>query len=432
MSTRFDVLLKSNSSKDIKRKMNKIKNIKFNIQKYNKKLYQQEGIPETLDSIIEIEHNVKDKDSTFKDTKDKVRQIFFEKTKYEDEMLHLGSGSYGDVFSVSYKNISYAVKMIEIEDLVSFLDEVRISILFSNENIGPKVKVVYKIYIKNKHNLGYGFIVMEKLKYTLTNYIKYKNENVNEELIKNLLKKSLNVGFACFDYKGSNIMMNNNNYIRLIDFGEFCCDLPSNIDKHAIIDIQMINISFMLKRNNNKNIFIDDIKNILRNKERFNKIVNLFVQKTSACNIIDKFGRGHFTFTTKMIRTFNHYITLRLMKMFQLNKGYNYFKDKKPKLLNNNFGNRNMQLIQGRNQNENKEIWMVRLIVALNFILSKSIKSNKDLLPNKYLHLIEKKQKIKYTRRNRLVSRKYLKQSRNRKNTRRNRLGSRTKIRKNK
>jgi len=383
-NSRLNILINSskmNKNREVEKKLNKVKNIKFKIQKYNKEIYDEKGIPEAINSIIDLKYTGKlTLDSSEKDIKENIKRLFFKKTKYVDDTYHLGSGSYGVVFSVSdNNNNSLAVKMVEIYDEVSFLDEIRLSLLFSNEKIGPKILGLYKIDVVNKYSIGYGFIIMEKMKYTLDNYLQMGF--VNEDILIDLFKKSLNLGFACFDYKASNIMLNNTNYIRLIDFGEFCCDTDRDTDVEAILDVQIINMAFTTDHFYHIDIFNDIIKNILYDKERFNRIINLFSKSTRACNISDKFGQRHETLTSKMIRTFNHYITSRLIKKYQLYKGYKFFKDNKSKYLDYSFADENVNTIK----TSDKKIWIVRLIVCLNSIIKKNINSYEELLPKKYV-----------------------------------------------
>ena len=408
-NSRLNILINSskmNKNREVEKKLNKVKNIKFKIQKYNKEIYDEKGIPEAINSIIDLKYTGKlTLDSSYKDVKEHVKRLFFKKTKYVDDTYHLGSGSYGVVFSVSdNNNNSLAVKMVEIYDEVSFLDEIRLSLLFSNEKIGPEVLGLYKIDVVNKYSIGYGFIIMEKMKYTLDNYLQMGS--VNEDMLIDLFKRSLNLGFACFDYKAGNIMLNNTNYIRLIDFGEFCCDTDTDTDVAAILDVQIINMAFTTDHFYHLEIFKDRIKNILYDKERFNRIINLFSKSTRACNISDKFGQRHETLTSKMIRTFNHYITTRLIKKYQLYKGYKFFKDHKSKYLDYSFADENVKTIK----TADKKIWIVRLIVCLNSIIKKHINSYEELLPKKYIkEYLDKSyqpKRSKRTRKNRIKKRR--------------------------
>ena len=118
-------------------------------------------------------------------------------------------------------------------------------------------------------------------------------------------------------------MINSKGHVKLIDFGEFCCDYDkSNMDMNTLLDIQIINVAFTTKEFYNHNIFIDDIKKILSSKKRFNNIVQLFTRKGSYyCNISDKYGDRDETLISKMIRTINHYITQGLIEKYLFTVG---------------------------------------------------------------------------------------------------------------
>ena len=295
-----------------------------------KKLKNEKGIQKALDSIVYINSE----DHAFYMHKllysgnmseyDIATKLFFKNTKYTDTDEHLGEGSYGSVFTViDTKNNIYAVKMTEITDEISMIDEIRLNVLFSDNDVGP---LVYETYIIDVTGEKFGFIIMEKLEKTLEDYLinggqisdgksRFKKK-MND--MKTLFKKTLNLGFSCFDFKAGNIMINSKGNVKLIDFGEFCCDYDKGkIDINTLLDIQIITVAFTTKEFYNHNIFIDDIKKILSSEKRLNNIVQLFTRKGSYyCNISDKYGNRDETLISKMIRTMNHYITRNLIEIF--------------------------------------------------------------------------------------------------------------------
>ena len=370
-----------------------------------KKLKNEKGIQKALDSIVYINSD----DHAFYMHKllysgnmseyDIATKLFFKNTKYTDTDEHLGEGSYGSVFTViDTKNNIYAVKMTEITDEISMIDEIRLNVLFSDNDVGP---LVYETYIIDVNGEKFGFIIMEKLEKTLADYLvdggiisdgKSRFKKKMDEM-KTLFKKTLELGFSCFDFKAGNIMINSKGNVKLIDFGEFCCDYDkSNMDMNTLLDIQIINVAFTTKEFYKHNIFIDDIKKILSSEKRFNKIVQLFTRKGSYfCNISDKYGDRDDTLISKMIRTTNHYITNSLIEKFLLYKDDKIFSGKKNKYLNNSFANAKGMIIS----NNSKTVWTTRIIVALNFIVNNNINSYSELLPKKYVdkYLLNKKSK---------------------------------------
>ena len=112
-----------------------------------KKLSKERGFSEIISNIkiINVNNNQIKEYVEYSDYYDIAYNTFFNETKYIDISQHLGSGSYGSVFSVVDKLQNfYAVKMIDVIDEISVYDEIRLSVLFSKNKIGPKI---YEYYI---------------------------------------------------------------------------------------------------------------------------------------------------------------------------------------------------------------------------------------------------------------------------------------------
>ena len=230
----------------------------------------------------------------------------------------LGEGSYGHVLLIKDSdNNNFAVKVLIIKNKLEFFEELATSIYFNEKKIGPKIYSSMNIkLIQPTITHSVYFIVMEQLDMTLNEYL-YDNplSHEQEDEIYNLIKNSINYGYACSDIKFENIMIKDNKFY-LIDFGKFCCDVYKNYNIQALIDLQTIMLSFDSSQSGG--LFFTKINQILKNKKRFAKIIKIFTDESKKCNILDKYNYKEKTIGERYTYMFNWYVTRYLVLKFDL------------------------------------------------------------------------------------------------------------------
>lgn len=373
-------------------------------EKLISKLKKREGIQEAID-IINVCGNIQNSNN-IDILKKRAVVKFLKCSGYNNENVFLGAGSYGEVFLVNKDKHLFAVKMVLIKEEISFLDEIKISLLFSKENIGPKVNGFYRVDIYNEL-MGIGFIVMEKMDQTLSNYlIDNKLSKNEEEMLFNILSKSIKMGIICTDIKPSNIMIkkdeSNKIQFRLIDFGEFCCDIYPEYNEETVLDILLLLFAFTINLYTTKSVFKERFKKILSNKKRFALLIKAIYGPSRKCNIIDIYSNYQIkeSFSKKIQRQINHYAIRYFISIYKLKKGVSYLKGKKPYYLNNYFGTvKSNKPIKDKDISKQfrLESWSVKVLVVLIFILNGKQKFySKILPPNLFQKLVMNNKYIMY------------------------------------
>ena len=363
------------------------------------KLKQNRHIKEAISKILVC----KSIDS-YGDTLLESRKNFIKCSGYKDKNRILGEGSYGSVFSVTKDSKEYAVKQIKVYDEISILDEIKLTLLFSNKSIGPKINGFFRVNVNNSG--GYIFIVMEKMDNTLTDYIKKNgfSKSKEEELFR-LLRKTIDLKVVCTDIKPDNIMVKDTSsgiVIRLIDFGEFCCDMYSGYDEKVSLDLLLILTAYTLKSHGKITLFKKDISEILDDRKRFALIIKGIIENTKKCSIIDIYAKHrNETFGSKCGRQLNHYATKKFIKKYKLKKGVHYFKDRKPEYLDKYFGEKGSKKAIHANRfskTDQIKVWSARVIVTAVFILSGYRSKYSKILPKKYWDKLVKNNRYLYSK----------------------------------
>ena len=128
----------------------------------------------------------------------------------------LGKGSSGIVYNVcKIDDCKYALKIIPLKKLTNFDNEVKYSVLASELNIGPKIYsswICDNVETKNR-KIKMGFILMEKMEYTLDTYynnkkLVKKNDKILKEMYKDLITIMLKNNISHKDLPFENIMIN--------------------------------------------------------------------------------------------------------------------------------------------------------------------------------------------------------------------------------
>jgi len=378
---------------------------KINIhQELLKKIKNRKTTQTAIDKIIVCKPVIS---TEFEDINMKTRKEFFKCSGYKDENVELGAGSYGSVFSVRKNHRNYAVKQIKIYDEFSLLDELKLSILFSKKKIGPTIKGFYRINTPDeRRSSGFIFIIMEKLDYTLSDYIKANGFNSSDEKsLLLLLKKTVLLKVLCTDIKPENIMVkitDKSIEIKLIDFGEFCCDILEGYNEKISLDLLILLTAYTLKSHSKVTVFKKHISRMITDKKRFALIIKGLTEKTKKCSIIDLYsGNRSETFGSKNGRQLNHYAIKKFIKKYRLYKGVHYFDDKKPKYLDKYFGEKgNEKAIKSDRYKESELIyvWSARVIITAVFILNGYLKSYKEILPPDLWEKLVKRNKFLYSK----------------------------------
>jgi len=365
----------------------KFKYIRKNIMS---KLIQDASIKEVLKLL-----------QTFQGQENYEDHYFFKETGYEVVSNSIGEGSFGSVFSVKDdNNIKYAVKKMKIKDEYEFINEIRLTYIFSSQNIGPRLYKIVKI-----NDIAY--LVMEKLDIDLYDFFESDQyiDDIGdlEKIVFDLIKNSVHQGIYCADIKTENIMLKKisrdeikaDKYVlkhvkcrtmrcywhykvRLIDFGEFCCDenVKDSRTRKIIIDCIVIVFAFMCRSQFNLLFFKDKINDILNSKSRITKIADFMTSKTGSCSISDIYNNKQNTLSKQFSSQFSHYIVRRLIK-------------------NNNV----YKLIKSTG-------WYNKIVISLVYILN-GVQNNPSIasiLPKKYLK--KRKSSRKHRKKQRTIRRK--------------------------
>ena len=326
---------------------------------------------------------------------------FFKEMKYKVVSNSIGEGSFGSVFSVKDRNnIEYAVKKIKIKDEYEFINEIRLTYIFSSKNIGPRLYNIVKI-----NDIAY--LVMEKLDIDLYDFFKsdFYIDDIGdlEKIVFDLIKNSVRQGIYCADIKTENIMLKKisrdeikaDKYVlksvkcrtkrchwhykvRLIDFGEFCCDenVKDRRTRKIIMDCIIIVFAFMCRSQFNLLFFKDKINDILNSKSRIKKIADFMNSKTDSCSISDIYNNKQNTLSKQFSSQFSHYIVIRLIK-------------------NNNV----YKLIKSTG-------WYNKIVISLVYILN-GVQNNPSIasiLPKKYIR--KRKSSRKHRKKQRTIRRR--------------------------
>ena len=364
---------------------------------------ERKGIKEALDTI-NICGAVKMNGSN---AKREAKKSFFKCTDYQDSNVLLGEGSYGEVFLVTKDNTSFAVKIVEINQEISFLDEIKLSLLFSNEKIGPTVYGFYRVNTPGRKMSGYGFIIMEKMDKTLNEYLMFNSLSKDKEkLLFTILQKKVKLGVMCTDIKPSNIMIKYKDSkldIKLIDFGEFCCDIYPEYNDQTSLELLEMLLAYTIKYETGKTIFRKDIEALLSNPKKFSLLIKVLTEKTQKCNIIDIYQdtQTQETFGKKVGRQINHYAVKNFIKKYNLKKGATKFSDTKPYYLDEYFGEVGSKKAIKQNkykENQLKEVWATRVIATIIYILNGEQSSYEGILPEEIFLKLVKNNKYLYSK----------------------------------
>ena len=147
----------------------------------------------------------------------------------------LGKGKFGSVFEVCKEDYdcNYVLKIVPIIKFTDYKTEIKYTVIASKIEIGPKIYSSWmcdNVSTLDKKEMKMGFILMERMYYTLAMYIsKYrelfiKNSKLLKEMYKELLTKMLKAKIINDDLHFNNIMINTNEKLdpikmRIIDWG---------------------------------------------------------------------------------------------------------------------------------------------------------------------------------------------------------------------
>lgn len=149
----------------------------------------------------------------------------------------LSSGAFGSVYYACFKkNCEYVVKIFNTSD-----EEIQRSILFSEKGIGPLVVDHFTCKEVN-------FLVIEKLDQTLSDLLLYEGPLINEAIQQQIVDKfnqMIDLGYYFNDFHPGNIMLDKNQNIKYIDFGNM---LQGNDFEYLTLQVLKLNLQKWYRR----------------------------------------------------------------------------------------------------------------------------------------------------------------------------------------
>lgn len=147
-----------------------------------------------------------------------------------NENCVLGKGGFGTIYLGTFKSQSAAVKVLSVEcdDSSEMLEEVVALMQMKS----PRLVALFGIYMETEREKPQSpckmfkiYIVMERLKVDLRNYLKQQivlsyleKKSILLDILRGLLDLE-HCGYAHCDLKMQNVMFDFNNNVKLVDFG---------------------------------------------------------------------------------------------------------------------------------------------------------------------------------------------------------------------
>ena len=176
----------------------------------------------------------------------------------------IGSGGFGNVFSVNINSQTYAMKLTKYDEITSKY-EATLYKLFSEKNIGPEVPSKFFYYIQSENTCA---IIMEMFESDLNTFINQNDLSESEissieTQVKTKLGQMFDIGFICVDQKPANIIVkrrfDTSIRVAITDFdNKYCCMKHENqgftecktkfdeAEKECILAVLLIQIQSMV------------------------------------------------------------------------------------------------------------------------------------------------------------------------------------------